>query len=295
VRVFQDKLRFTRLLKSLNLAYPPFAELANTLELTEFRKAHGPRVVCKPADSSASRGVTILESGEDDDRAFARASAASSLGNVIAQSYIAGTEHGIECFIDNGKCELIATTDKLTSGLPSCVVLGHRMPSVKHDDLERLVAPQVDRIVQELGLRKAQINFDVILDGGPGIIIDAGLRPGGNYLQNLVSRCYEFNPWRFYISIFCDGMDQTMALNPIGFAGCQFILARKPGRFQAIVSEQVDTKGFEIHQLRKKGDIIHPVDCAENRVAAAVVSRSSAEDVDRLLNEFHKNTIVEVA
>ncbi len=295
VQIFQNKLAFAQLLKSLNLPYPPFSEITNPGEIRVFGKKHGARLVCKPADASANRGVTILESAGNEHDAFNQAMTASSRGKVMVQSFISGTEHGIECFVNNGKCALMATTDKRSSGLPSCVVLGHRMPSSRHGELRRQLVPQVDRIIQALGITKAQLNFDVIFAAQEAVIIDAGLRPGGNYLQELVSHCYAFSPWKFYVSIFCDGLDQPLPVRPGGFAGCQFILPKTHGILERVLSEKAIGGSIEIHQLKKKGDIIHPVDCAQNRVAVAVVSGSSAGDVDRNLSEFQQHFEVEVA
>ena len=294
VQLFRNKLEFSRLLSALGLPCTSFKEVNGATEILEYSKKHENSFVCKPADSSASRGVTILDSTSDFQEAFNRAFAASNQGIVMVQSFLPGKEFGIECFIDNRRCELMTSTDKSTTGFPYCVVLGHRMPSAKHADLLRALIPQVNQIIKSLNIVKAQINLDVIVHEGKAYIIDAGLRPGGNYLQSLIAHCYHFNSWQFYTSIFWQNKKIDIPANSIGYAGCQYVVPKTSGRLQRFIPAKFSSDNSQIYQLIQIGSKIHQVEATESRVAAAILLGRTAKEVDSMMEKFRRESIVEV-
>lgn len=137
--------------------------------------------IIKPTDSSGSRGVTKLESIQDDlgaavDRAFAYAKS----GEVILEDYMVGTEFTVEVFCAQGRVNVLAISEKkkvpgtrgtvareLATPDRSSVVLGH-------------IANAVSCAFVALGYLEGPGHAEAILmeDGSVGLVEVAG-RGGG--------------------------------------------------------------------------------------------------------------------
>jgi biotin carboxylase len=70
-------------------------------------------LIVKPADSSGSRGVTKLESSDDElQSAIERAFQFSRNGAVLVEGFMDGSEFTVETFASNGDIKVLAVTEK---------------------------------------------------------------------------------------------------------------------------------------------------------------------------------------
>jgi len=76
-----------------------------------------------------SRGVTQISKESELEAAFVRAQTLSRNGEVLVEEFADGPEFSIEALTWNGRTEIIAITDKITTGSPYWVEMGHTQPT----------------------------------------------------------------------------------------------------------------------------------------------------------------------
>ena len=91
----------------------------------------GYRCIVKPVDNSGSRGVNLLSRYDEVSlkEAFKYSKKNSRSGEVIVEEYMEGPEVCVETLSVDGICFPIQITDKLTTGAPYFVEMGHSQPS----------------------------------------------------------------------------------------------------------------------------------------------------------------------
>jgi biotin carboxylase len=75
-------------------------------------KAMDGAVIFKPSDSAGSRGVTVVNPSEDWRPAFEVARKNSSIGKVMIETFIRGTEFTVETFAHKGRTSVLAVSEK---------------------------------------------------------------------------------------------------------------------------------------------------------------------------------------
>jgi carbamoylphosphate synthase large subunit len=77
--------------------------------------------IVKPADSSGSRGVCLLNNKQEASQVYSYAKSHSSSGVVIVEEYMKGPEVSVEIIVYENEIHIISITDKMTTGAPHFV------------------------------------------------------------------------------------------------------------------------------------------------------------------------------
>lgn len=108
-----DKSIQRRIWRESGVSGPEWKVFNDPEQTLEAILATGFPLIIKPTDSSGSRGVTKLESEQDDlADAISRAFQFSKSGEVLLESYMDGTEFTVETFGVDGKIHVLAVTEK---------------------------------------------------------------------------------------------------------------------------------------------------------------------------------------
>ena len=138
-------------------------------------------LIIKPTDSSGSRGVTKLESAEDDlPSAVSRAFQFSKSGKVILETYMDGVEFTVEVFAADGDVHVLAVTEKKkVEGTRGTVAYELATPERPREVVAR-IAEAVVAAFHALDYTQGPGHAEAILkkDGSVGLIEVAG-RGGG--------------------------------------------------------------------------------------------------------------------
>ena len=86
--------------------------------------------ISKPVDNAGSRGVVLIESSKDLENAIQYSSLNGRNGGVIIEEYLKGSEVSVEVMVVNEDVHILQVTDKLTTGSPHFVEMGHSQPSL---------------------------------------------------------------------------------------------------------------------------------------------------------------------
>lgn len=117
----------------------PIPEFQVALSLEEFKLAvlkMENRLIVKPADNAASRGVIFLDKSENPnlEDIYLFCHTYSREGEILIEEFMTGPEVSVESYTVDGETTIITITDKIVTELPFFVELGHTEPSRLDED-----------------------------------------------------------------------------------------------------------------------------------------------------------------
>jgi biotin carboxylase len=129
-----------------------------------------------------SRGIFQLNSEDNLKMAFERAKKTSLDSKVLIEEFADGPEFSVETLTWNGNTEVIAVTDKITTGLPYWVEMGHTQPSMfSLNDVEAIKEATLKGI-KALGIDWCAGHTEIKLTKTGPKIIEIGARLGGDFI-----------------------------------------------------------------------------------------------------------------
>ncbi len=144
----------------------------------------GPTIV-KPSRNSGSRGVTFLPEGAQPDvvlSAFRYALAESRDRSTVIERYIEGPEYSVEALVWNDRIEIVAITDKMTSGIPHFVETGHSQPAQIGEAESFAIRQAAAHGIRALGLNWCASHAELKLAPDGPYLIEISARLGGDFI-----------------------------------------------------------------------------------------------------------------
>jgi biotin carboxylase len=136
--------------------------------------------IIKPCDNSGSRGVVMVENIMDLDAALQYSLKYTRGGSVIIEEFLSGNEVSVEAITADGVTHILAITDKITTGPPHFVEIGHSQPS-KHSETDQIkIKDLAIRAIKSLGIINAPAHVEIMLTSTGPKMIELGARLGGD-------------------------------------------------------------------------------------------------------------------
>ncbi len=136
--------------------------------------------IVKPADNSGSRGVDLLKADSDLEQAYAYTSKYSRGGEIIVEEFMEGPEVSVETLAINGAVQVIQITDKLTTGAPYFVEMGHSQPSRLSEEIKERIKRVAIAANKAIGIQNGPSHTEIkVTKEGPKIV-ELGARLGGD-------------------------------------------------------------------------------------------------------------------
>lgn len=142
--------------------------------------------ILKPSRNSGSRGIAKVTRGIDKAsfiKLYERAYKESRDYSVLIEEFIEGPEFSVEIIIWNGVPHILAVTDKLTTGAPYFVELGHNQPSVYPKDIVISLKEAAIKGVKALGLDYCAAHAELKIQNGKAYLMEIGARLGGDFIS----------------------------------------------------------------------------------------------------------------
>lgn len=173
-----DKAEMRQALQRAGVPIPRFFRVRSIEEYREVSsRMHGAYIV-KPADSSGSRGVLKVENDTDADRAFEYARSFSRNGVVVVEECMTGPEVSVETLAINGEVYIVQITDKMTTGAPHFVEMGHTQPTrLSCAEAIWKVAIAANKAI---GIENGPSHTEIIVTKEGPKIVELGARLGGD-------------------------------------------------------------------------------------------------------------------
>lgn len=136
--------------------------------------------IMKPTDNSGSRGVVLCHDGAELEREYAYSLRESRGGAIIIEEYLQGPEFSVEVMVINGEPHVLQITDKLTTGAPHFVEMGHSQPTEQPGEFRERIRDLACRAVKAVGIQIGPAHVEMILTKDGPKMVELGARMGGD-------------------------------------------------------------------------------------------------------------------
>ncbi len=178
-----DKAVMRQCLQEAGVPVPAFYKVTNEEEYARAAASFRVPFVVKPADNSGSRGIVLVDDPTDSEAvtsAYAYSRQHSRNGNVVVEEYMKGPEVSVETLSANGVCHVIQITDKLTTGAPHFVEMGHSQPTQLSPETAEKIRQVVIAANRAVGIENGPSHTEVIVTAEGPKIVEIGARLGGD-------------------------------------------------------------------------------------------------------------------
>ena len=165
-----------------NVSIPKYKICKDFLDFKNAIKELGFPVIVKPSDNSGSRGISFIECENSYDQAYEYAKENSLDGVVLVEEFVNGDEVSVEAFVENGEVRIIQITDKITTGAPHFVEMGHNQPSAHPEHIVTLIKETTINAVKALKIEGGPVHAELKVAGDGVKVIELGARLGGDYI-----------------------------------------------------------------------------------------------------------------
>lgn len=175
-----DKGEMIKAFEECGVEHPWYHIISSVAELdSKIDKITYP-CISKPTDNSGSRGVMLIHNEQELREAVNYSSSNGRSGSVIVEEYMQGPEVSVEIITIDGEPNVLQVTDKLTTGAPHFVEMGHSQPSrLDEKDLSK-IRDLACRAVRAVGIENGPAHVEIILTKEGPKMVELGARMGGD-------------------------------------------------------------------------------------------------------------------
>lgn len=177
-----DKYAMIRAFSSKNVPCPKYKLLNKSDDVDKVDVPWFPFIV-KPIDMQGSRGINLVENNDLKSALILNSISASDSGNVILEEYMVGPEVSVEMVVINYQPNVLQITEKITSGAPHFVELGHIQPAVLPDETKIQIANVAESAVRSIGIKNSIVHAELIITKSGPKMVELGARMGGDGIQ----------------------------------------------------------------------------------------------------------------
>ena len=179
-----DKIEMIKRFKAHNVPSPMYAEADRESDLSAVLEGFGFPLIMKPADNSGSRGVVKVESLQECKDNLEYVLRSSRNGKIIIEEFMQGPEVSVEVFAVKGKAHVLQITDKLTTGAPHFVEMGHSQPSTLEKSVKAAIESVAQQAVTAVGLVDGPAHLEMIITSSGPKMVEMGARMGGDCITS---------------------------------------------------------------------------------------------------------------
>ena len=136
--------------------------------------------IIKPTDNAGSHGVAKVDSFHELLSSYEYSHEYSRHGNVIVEEYLEGPEVSVEVMVVSGKVHILQITDKLTTGSPFFVELGHSQPSSLCPEIQKQIRDVASAACLAVGIDQGPAHVEMKVTSRGPVMIELGARMGGD-------------------------------------------------------------------------------------------------------------------
>lgn len=175
-----DKGEMMKAFEEHNVTHPWYFIVSDINELEKVADKITYPCISKPTDNSGSRGVMLINTAEELKKSVSYSSSQGRKGGVIIEEYMRGSEVSVEVIVLDGVPHILQVTDKLTTGAPHFVEMGHSQPSqLSKKDVEA-IKELASKAVIAVGIQNGPAHVEIILTESGPKMVELGARMGGD-------------------------------------------------------------------------------------------------------------------
>lgn len=175
-----DKGEMIKAFEAAGVEHPWYFILQTTAELEKIIDGITYPCISKPVDNSGSRGVMLINNREELEQAVQYSSSNGRNGGVIIEEYMRGNEVSVEMIVYKGIPYVLQVTDKLTTGAPHFVEMGHSQPCRLGDNTVSKIIDLASRAVKAIGIENGPAHVEIMMTENGPKMVELGARLGGD-------------------------------------------------------------------------------------------------------------------
>ena len=236
-------------------------------------------LVSKPIDMAGSRGINYIPDSSELHSSFEASRNCSDSGEVILEEFMVGPEVSVEILVKGTEPVVLQITDKLTTGKPSFMELGHSQPSQLPYNTKALIQNVACKAVKALDLIDCIVHAELIITSDGPKMVELGARMGGDCIdQYLIEYSTGINLQEIAIKIAL-GEEFDIPSKTINNAAAIRFIQCRPGVVKDISYNETLINEAEICRIYcKKGDIYSYAKDNSGRFGYVVVQSDDPQD-----------------
>ncbi|MCE5348309.1 MAG: hypothetical protein LLG13_18740 [Bacteroidales bacterium] len=297
VLTLSDKGLFRKFLIDNDFHAPKFNVVKSIEEANRFLQIVQNNVFIKPVDSSGSKGITRLSSGENIASSFNNALEFSRKGEVIIEEEIQREGphiHG-EAFVFNGELKFILLGDQYFSNTNLCAPMSTTLPSIEHSDFMDSVSKELVKLLKLVGFKTGGLNIEIIRSINNKIyFIEIGARNGGNLMPELACMASGFNLPAANVNASLNKEIDFNFVYPSDLFCTQVILhSHQNGKYNGVNFPEVFKDNLKTGLIYyDKGDNVHIYRGSQDVIGVLLFSFNNKDECNDLISFIRHNNII---
>jgi biotin carboxylase len=274
-----DKFEMIKAFKAYDVVSPWFFTVDSIEELKALEDQLSYPCIMKPTDNAGSHGVVLAKSFDDMLREYDYSRENARHGKVIIEEYLKGDEVSVEVMVVDGKVNILQITDKLTTGAPHFVEMGHSQPSRHPLATQKAIKELATKACQAVGINRGPAHVEMMVTERGPVMIELGARMGGdNITTALVPLSTGIDMVKATIDV---ALDNQPDIEPsLHCASAIRYIAAPEGIITSIngVEEAKQLPGVkEVIMTKSVGEISTPIHCSNDRIGSVITQATTAE------------------
>lgn len=275
-----DKGEMIKAFEKYDVAHPWYYILKDGNSIDSIADEIKYPLIIKPTDNSGSRGVVLVHNKEELYDAISYSTKESREGNIILEEYMVGPEVSVEVIVLDGEPHVLQITDKLTTGAPHFVEMGHSQPSRLSEETQNEIRILAGKACEAVGIVNGPAHAEIIVtDNGPKMV-EIGARMGGDSITtHLVPLSTGVDMTKATIQIACG--ERPDISNKFNKASAIRFLEVPEGEIVAIdgIKEAKSISGVkEIIFTKKVGEQVGSISSSCDRIASVITQASTPDE-----------------
>ena len=228
--------------------------------------------IIKPTDNAGSHGVAKVNSFQELIDNYEYAHSCSRHGKVIVEEYLDGQEVSVEVMVINSKVNILQITDKITTGAPHFVEMGHTQPSSLPQKTQDSIREVAIAACNAVGIDRGPAHVEMkVTQHGP-VMIELGARMGGdNITTHLVPLSTGIDMVESTIKV---ALGEEPNIKPTLHCGAAIRYSKAPyGTITSIENVEMARLIPGVKQVtftKEVGDESVPIQCSNDRVGFVI-------------------------
>lgn len=295
-----NKALMRKCLEEKNIPIPAYYRVNEEKEYFTAISNFQTKCIIKPADNSGSRGIFLIEDLNDLEiihYAYQYSKRYSHSGEIVVEEYMEGAEVSVEILSISGEVNVIGITDKITTGAPRFVEIGHSQPSMLNNDIKERVKEVAVRAVKAIGIKDGPSHVEIIITRDGPKVVELGARLGGdNIATHLIPLSTGIDIVKCCIEIALG--EKPSLLKRINMGSAIRFFKTPIGKITNItgVEKAEKIQGVkEIYFTKNIGDFIEELSNSSDRVGYVIAQSDTAENAIQICHSVMDNVKIYVS
>ena len=291
-----DKFEMIKAFKEYGVSSPWYFDVDSFEDLKALDGKVSFPCIIKPTDNAGSHGVVKVQDFEELLANYEYSHSCSRHGKVIVEEYLDGPEVSVEVMVVNGEVHIIQITDKITTGAPHFVEMGHTQPSRLPNETQRQIREVATAACESLGLDKGPAHVEMKVTQRGSVMIELGARMGGdNITTHLVPLSTGIDMVGSTIKV---ALGEEPDIIPTLNCGSAIRYFEVPfGTIKAIEGVDAAKRIPGVKQItftKEVGEESTPIHCSNDRIGFVIAQGATAEEAAEVCEEAMKAVRIEI-